>query len=121
MTNRKVGVRLESFRGVRAGNGSGPGLVRRAIAISLFHIKVSLLCCYACERHNSSGGDIWWVIGNGVDGCLDQDRCRLLGNRIERDDLRGRVGDACKGSNTQCSSMHGHEGRVFDDCNEGLW
>ena len=114
MTNRKVGVRLESFRGVRAGNGSGPGLVRRAIAISLFHIKVSLLCCYACERNNSSSREVWWSVGNDVDGCLDQDRCRLLGNRIEVDDLRGRVGNACKSSNTQCS-MHGHARRVFDD------
>ena len=119
MTNRKVGVRLESLRGVRAGNGSGPDWVGRAIAISLFHIKVSLLCCYGCERNNSSGRDIWWVVGNDVDGWLDQDRCRVLGNRIEVDELRGRIGNACKSSNTQCS-MHGHEGRAFNECNEGL-
>ena len=120
MTNRKVRVRLESFRGVRAGNGSGPGLIRRAIAISLFHVKVSLLCCYACERNNSSGRDIWRGIGDDVDGCFDQDRCRLLGNLIEVDDLRGRVSNACQSSKTQCS-MHGQEGRLFDECNERLW
>ncbi len=100
-TNRKVGIGLESSRGIRAGNRSGPGWVRRAVAISLFDLKVSLLCRCTLEGNDCGGNGRCWDVRDNIDGCLDQDRwSEILGDCIEVDQLRGRVSNARKSGYT---------------------